>query len=50
MYGRTPSAANRKEETSNLTQNQLQELLESDPVRALVDASEEQGFIEAAAL
>jgi DNA topoisomerase-1 len=29
-----------------LTQNQLQELLESDPVRALVEASEEQGFIE----
>jgi RNA polymerase primary sigma factor len=40
----------RKEEIPNLTQNQLQELLESDPVRALVDASEEQGFIEAAAL
>jgi RNA polymerase primary sigma factor len=40
----------RKEEIANLTQNQLQELLESDPVRALVDASEEQGFIEAAAL
>jgi RNA polymerase primary sigma factor len=40
----------RKEEIANLTQNQLQELVESEPVRALVDASEEQGFIEAAAL
>ena len=39
-----------KEEIANLTQNQLQELLESEPVRALVDASEEQGFIESAAL
>ena len=33
-----------------MTQNQLQELLESDPVRALVEASEEQGFIEATTL
>jgi RNA polymerase primary sigma factor len=33
-----------------LTQNQLQELLESDPVRALVEASEEQGFIEVTTL
>ena len=40
----------RKEEIANLTQNQLQELLESDPVRALVEASEEQGFIETTAL
>ena len=29
-----------------LTQNQLQELLESEHVKALVEASEEQGFIE----
>ena len=40
----------RKEVNGNLTQNQLQELLESDPVRALVEASEEQGFIEATTL
>ena len=40
----------RKEVIGNLTQNQLQELLESDPVRALVEASEEQGFIEATTL
>jgi len=33
-----------------LTQNQLQELLESEPVRALVAASEEDGFIESTAL
>jgi RNA polymerase primary sigma factor len=29
-----------------LTQNQLQELLESEPVRTLVEASEERGFME----
>src|SRR5215203_949666 len=40
----------RKGVNGNLTQNQLQELLESDPVRALVEASEEQGFIEATTL
>jgi RNA polymerase primary sigma factor len=33
-----------------LTQNQLQELLESEPVRAILDASEERGFIEGAVL
>jgi RNA polymerase primary sigma factor len=40
----------RKGEFSTLTQNQLQELLESDPVKAIVEASEDQGFIEAASL
>jgi RNA polymerase primary sigma factor len=33
-----------------LTQNQLQELLESEPVKAIVEASEEHGFIESTAL
>jgi RNA polymerase primary sigma factor len=33
-----------------LTQNQLQELLETDSVRALVEASEERGFVEATVL
>ena len=40
----------RKEEIPTLTQNQLQELLESEPVKAIVEASEEQGFIEATSL
>jgi RNA polymerase primary sigma factor len=40
----------RKEEIATLTQNQLQELLESEPVKAIVEASEDQGFIEAASL
>jgi hypothetical protein len=33
-----------------LTQNQLQELLETDHVRALVETSEERGFVEATVL
>jgi len=33
-----------------LTQNQLQELLETEHVRALVEASEERGFVEATVL
>ena len=40
----------RKEDLPTLTQNQLQELLESEPVKAIVEASEEQGFIEATSL
>ncbi len=39
-----------QEERGNLTQNQLQELLESKPVRAILDASEERGFVEVADL
>ena len=33
-----------------MTQNQLQELLETDHVRALVETSEERGFVEATVL
>ncbi len=40
----------RKEDLPTLTQNQLQELLDSEPVKAIVEASEEQGFIEATSL
>ena len=40
----------RKEDLLTLTQNQLQELLESEHVKAIVEASEEQGFIESTSL
>jgi len=40
----------RKGVFTKLTQNQLQELLESEPVRTLVEASEERGFMEQAEL
>ncbi len=33
-----------------LTQNQLQELLESDQIRAIVEGAEERGFIDPAAI
>ena len=33
-----------------LTQNQLQELLESDQIRAMVEGAEERGYIDAAAI
>ena len=33
-----------------MTQNQLQELLETEHVKALVEASEERGFVEATVL
>src|SRR5271154_5442339 len=33
-----------------LTQNQLQELLESDQIRAMVEGAEERGYIDPAAI
>jgi RNA polymerase primary sigma factor len=48
----TPRAAVRtgKEDESHLTQNQLQELLETEGARTLVEAAEERGFVEPADL
>src|SRR5215211_827112 len=36
--------------TPDLTQNQLQELMESEPARSLVEGAEERGFVEPAEL
>jgi len=39
-----------KDDESHLTQNQLHELLESEPARLLIEGAEERGFIEPAEL
>jgi RNA polymerase primary sigma factor len=44
------AARTRKDEESQLTQNQLQELFETEGARTLVEAAEERGFVEPAEL
>ncbi len=44
------SQAGRKDEASQLTQNQLHELMESEQARLLLEGAEERGFVEPAEL
>jgi len=47
---RNPGRKQGKDYESQLTQNQLHELLESDQARLLIEGAEERGYIEPAEL